>query len=193
VLSPRRTRIERTVLDLLAGRPTADAALGLVADAIRNRSTTPDRLRAALEQRPRTRWRRIIDDALPDLSRGAQSPLEIRDARLRRVHGLPEGQRQVRRLRDGTEYLDVVIEEFGLHVELDGRLGHDRAREIWRDMRRDNASEVRGLAHLRYGWADLTDRGCEVAGEQARVLRRRGRRGKFRRCPRCPRERLVDL
>jgi hypothetical protein len=192
-LSPRRTRIERTVLDLLADRRTADAALGLVADAIRSRATTPDRLRAALEQRPRTRWRRIITDALPDLSRGAQSPLELRDARLRRIHSLPKGRRQVRRLRDGTEYLDVVIDEFGLHVELDGRLGHDRAREIWRDMRRDNASEVRGMSHLRYGWADLADRSCEVAIEQARVLSRRGWQGRFRRCPRCPPGSLVDL
>jgi hypothetical protein len=192
-LSPRRTRIERTVLDLLASRRTADAALGLVADAVRNRATTPDRLRAALAQRPRTRWRRIINDALPDLSRGAQSPLEIRDARLRRVHGLPEGRRQLRRLRDGTEYLDVVVEEFGLHVEFDGRLGHDRAREIWRDMRRDNASEVRGMAHLRYGWADLADRSCEVAIEQARVLRRRGWLGRFRPCPRCAPGSFADL
>jgi hypothetical protein len=185
-LSPLRTRIERTVLDLLASQRTADAALGLVADALRHGATTPDRLRAVLEQRPRTRWRRVITDALPDLSRGAQSPLEIRGARLRRVHGLPEGRRQVRRLRDGTEYLDIVIEEFGLHVELDGRLGHDRAREIWRDMRRDNASEVRGMAHLRYGWADLDDRSCEVAIEQAGVLRRRGWQGRFRPCTRCP-------
>jgi hypothetical protein len=192
-LSPRRTRIERTVLDLLADLRTADAALGLVADAIRSRATTPDRLRAALEDRPRTRWRHIIADALPDLSRGAQSPLEIRDARLRRVHNLPEGRRQVRRLRDGTEYLDVVVEEFGLHVELDGRLGHDRAREIWRDMRRDNASEARGLAHLRYGWADLADRPCEVAIEQARVLRRRGWKGRFRSCPQCPPGSAADL
>jgi hypothetical protein len=60
-------------------------------------------------------------------------------------------------------------------------------------MRRDNASEVRGMAHLRYGWADIADRGCEVAGEQARVLRQRGWLGKFRRCPRCPRDRLIDL
>jgi hypothetical protein len=125
-------------------------------------------------------------DALPDLARGAQSPLEIRDARLRRAHGLPAGRRQLRRLRDGTEYLDVVLEEWGLHVELDGRLVHDRAREIWRDFRRDNASQVRGMAHLRYGWADVVDRPCLVALEQARMLRQRGWSGSFRRCPSCP-------
>jgi hypothetical protein len=126
------------VLDLLADQHSADGALGLVADAMRDRATTPDRLRAALELRPATRWRMVVIDALPDLRAGAQSPLEIRDARLRRRRGLPMGTRQSRRLGDGTEHLDVLIEEWRLHVELDGRLGHDRAREVWRDMRRDN-------------------------------------------------------
>jgi hypothetical protein len=183
---PRRTHAERTVLDLLAGSPTADRALGLVADAVRGRATTPDRLRAALLDRPVTRWRRVVLDALPDLRAGAQSALELHDARLRRRHGLPECTRQVRRTADGVEQLDVVIEAFGLHVELDGRLGHDRAREIWRDMKRDNRSEVKRLRHLRYGWADVVDRPCEVAAEQALILRQQGWTGSFRRCPGCP-------
>jgi hypothetical protein len=146
VFAPRRTRIERTVLDLLADKGTANAALGQVADSLRDRATTPDRLRAALELRPKARWRKVVLEALPDFRAGAQSPLELRDAKLRRRHGLPMGTRQARRLADGTEYLDVVIGEWRLHIELDGRLGHDRAREIWRDMKRDNRSE---LAHLR--------------------------------------------
>jgi hypothetical protein len=59
VFAPRRTRIERTVLDLLAGQYSADGALGLVADAVRERATTADRLRIALDARPRTRWRKV--------------------------------------------------------------------------------------------------------------------------------------
>jgi very-short-patch-repair endonuclease len=186
VFTPRRTTAERTVLDLLADLPTATGALALVADAIRGRHTTPERLRTALGERRRTRWRKAILTALPDLRAGAQSALELRDAEIRRRHGLPAGARQVRRQVDGTEYLDVVIEEWQLHVELDGRLGHDRAREIWRDMRRDNRSELLGYRHLRYGWADLVDRGCEAAREQAEVLRRQGWPGRLVRCPRCP-------
>jgi hypothetical protein len=186
VASPRRTNVERTVLDLLAHRRTADGALGLVAAAIRQRRTTPDRLRAALEPRKRTRWRRVVLDALPDIRRGAQSPLELRDAQIRRLHGLPKGTRQVRRTSDGTEYLDVVIEDYGVHIELDGRLGHDEATQIWRDFRRDNRSEVQRLRHLRYGWADVVDRPCQVAAQQAEVLRQQGWLGPFRRCPDCP-------
>ena len=75
--------------------------------------------------------------------------LERHDAAIRRRHGLPVGRRQVRRPDNGVEHLDVVIEELGLHIELDGRLGHDRGREVWHDMRRDNSSELRGLRHLR--------------------------------------------
>lgn len=183
---PPRTTIERTVLDLLRARPSADAALGLAADALRARRTTAARLRAALTAQPTTRWRQVLLDALPDLDRGAQSPLELRDAALRRRHGLPAGDRQVRRTDEGVEYLDVVIAEYALHVELDGRLGHDRARELWRDMRRDNRSEVAGLRHLRYGWSDIVDRSCAVAAQQAIILRQQGWTGKFRVCPDCP-------
>ena len=184
-LTPRRTRIERTVLDLLAAKRSADDALGLVADAVRDRATTTERMRSALIRRPTTRWRRVILEALPDVNAGAHSALEIRDAKLRRRHGLPMGTRQFRRQTDGREYLDVLIEEWQLHVELDGRLGHDRARERWRDMKRDNRSEVQQLRHLRYGWADLLDRPCEVAAEQALILRQQGWRGAFRRCAGC--------
>jgi hypothetical protein len=185
-LSPRRTRIERTVIDLLAHRPTADAALSLVADALRDRATTPDRLRDAMYRSTKAPWRDVVLSALPDLSDGAQSVLEIKDATMRRRHGLPSGVRQFGRRANGVEYLDVVIEEFRVHIELDGRLGHDRANEIWRDMRRDNRSEVEGLRHLRYGWGDMVHRPCEVAREQAGVLHQQGWTGRFVRCRNCP-------
>lgn len=186
VFTPRRTRIERTVLDLLSGAPNADAAIGLAADSFRHGGSSPDRLRAALQARPRTRWRRAVLEALPDMRLGAQSPLEVRDARVRRRHGLPAGRRQVCRRASGAEYLDVLIEGWGVHIEVDGRLGHDRAREMWRDMRRDNRSQMGRLRVLRYGWADMVDRPCDVAIEQAVVLQQQGWPGPFRRCPTCP-------
>jgi hypothetical protein len=34
-------------------------------------------------------------------------------------------------------------------------------------MRRDNRSELDGLRHLRYGWADIVDSPCQVAAQQA--------------------------
>jgi hypothetical protein len=93
-LAPRRTRIERTVIDLLAHAGSAGAALSIVADAMRNRRTTPDRLRLALGETPRVRWRTEVLAALPDVAAGAHSLLEIQDARIRRNHHLPDGERQ---------------------------------------------------------------------------------------------------
>jgi hypothetical protein len=183
---PTRLRIELSVIDLLPGRRTVDQALALVADAIRTRRTTAPRLRAAIESRTRLRWRRQALLALPDLHAGAHSVLELHDAAIRRRHGLPAGKRQFRRRIDGTEFLDVYIEEFNVHVELDGRLGHDRALEIWRDFKRDNTSVVRRLRHLRYGWADVLGSPCDVAMQQAVVLRQEGWTGPYVRCRDCP-------
>lgn len=185
-LSPCRTRIERTVVDLLGNARNGDAALSLVANAMRGRRTTPDRLRQVLEPRVRVRWRKEVLAALPDVQAGAHSLLEIKDAKMRRAHGLPAGTRQFHRDVHGVEHLDVLVEEYRLHVELDGRLGHDRATEVWRDFRRDNRSEVLRLRHLRYGWADMIDKECQVAAEQAEILRQQGWTGHFRRCPKCP-------
>jgi hypothetical protein len=184
---PPYTSVERTVTDLLPEMASADAAIGLVADAVRSRRSSAERLRRAVGSGPTTlRWRGVILDVLPDVERGAESPLEVRDARIRRTHGLPQGSRQVTRGAEGSEHLDVVIEEYGVHVELDGRLGHDHATEIWRDMDRDNRSELQRLRHLRYGWADLVGRPCRVAIQQATVLGQQGWPGPFRPCRICP-------
>jgi hypothetical protein len=53
-------------------------------------------------------------------------------------------------------------------------------------MRRDNRSEVQQLRHLRYGWADMVHRPCDVAIEQGIVLRQQGWQGAFKRCRNCP-------
>jgi hypothetical protein len=180
------TTVERTVVDLMAQARDASGALAVIADAVRSRRTTHARIRAALDSAPRTKWRAAALEALPDIGRGAHSLLEIREAKERRIHGLPPGRRQLRRDNDGVEYLDVIVEEFRVHVEMDGRLGHDRAEEEWRDMRRDNRSEVLRYRHLRYGWGDLDDRPCEVMAQQAEILWQQGWTDSFRRCNRCP-------
>ncbi len=184
-LQPPRTAVDRTVIDLLSTKRSADAALGVIGDAVRTRLTTADRLRNAIRDKPKSRWRQVVLDALPDIDAGAHSPLEMKDVAIRRRHGLPLGTRQAKRLTDGTEYLDVLIEGYQLHVELDGRLGHDRTRERWRDMRRDNRSELAGMRHLRFGWADVVDRPCEVAAQQAQILQQQGWPGPFKRCSKC--------
>jgi Protein of unknown function (DUF559) len=95
---------------------------------------------------------------------------------------LPEGSRQ-RRTPDGasSRYEDVRYEKYAVIVELDGQQAHPDG-ERWRDARRDNASATKGLITLRYTYADVMERPCEVADEVARALTSRGWDGGARRC-----------
>jgi very-short-patch-repair endonuclease len=90
----------------------------------------------------------------------------------------------------GHRYLDNLYEEFGVAVELDGRAAH-LAGDRWRDVHRDNASAGLGIITLRYNWADVTDRACEVAAEIAAVLHQRGWPGRPHPCGRTCRVRVA--
>ncbi|MBO0867590.1 MAG: hypothetical protein J2P15_03410 [Micromonosporaceae bacterium] len=183
---PPQTRVEETVLDLVASADSLDQALAWLARACGRRLTTADRLAAALRARGRMRWRREIRAILGDIEAGAQSPLELAYLRsVERPHGLPRGERQARRARRGGWYYDDVhYAALGVLVELDGRLGHP-ADARFRDLRRDNAAIELGAAVLRYGWADVVHRPCQVAAQVATVLQGRGWPGELRHCGRC--------
>jgi hypothetical protein len=184
-LVPPRTRVERTVLDLVDAARTLNDAVAVMADAVQRRRTSPDRLLTALQERSDIRWRRRLLPVLADVATGAHSLLEVRYLRVERRHGLPVGRRQ-HRIRDGRRLsvVDVDYEEFGVCTELDGRLGHADVRGRWRDMDRDNAAATHGRLVLRYGHRDLVGRGCRVAGQVATVLGQRGWRGTPQRCGR---------
>jgi len=187
-LSPPRTRLEATVLDLAGAAASLDDAVGLVARACQGRLTTPVRLRAALRTRRGGRWRRELLAALGDVAGGAESLLELRYLRdVERAHRLPVGERQAR-VAGGqqTQLVDVRYRRLRTRVELDGRLGHEEARARWRDYARDNAGVVAGDVTLRYGFADVAGRPCEVAGQVADTLQARGWSGRPHRCgPAC--------
>jgi very-short-patch-repair endonuclease len=151
--------------------------------AVGGRFTTPQRLRAAMAGRRRLRWRRELVPALAEVAAGCHSVLELRYRRgVERPHGLPVGKRQLRR---GVWYDDVVYDDYGVHVELDGRRAHP-ASTRFRDHRRDNAAVVAGGRVLRYGYADVVERPCVVAREVATVLAAAGWPDSLRRCgPQC--------
>ncbi len=183
VVTPPRTRIEETVLDLTQTAATFDEAIDWIIRGCGSRRTTPERLAAAMHERARMRWRVKLGTAVG----GIHSMLEYRHVYgVERPHGLPRGTRQARAVRRGrSQYRDQLYEEFGVCVELDGQLAHPAAAR-WRDIRRDNASAAAGLITLRYGWADVTHRPCEVAAEIGTVLSSRGWTGTPRRCgPAC--------
>jgi len=98
-----------------------------------------------------------------------------------RRHQLPQARRQQRSARRRA-VRDLRYEEFALLIELDGRT-HIPGR--FRDMERDNGGLLDGEVTLRYGWADVTGRPCQVAGEVARLLTLRGWVGVMTRCSWC--------
>jgi hypothetical protein len=183
--SPPHLTAADTVLDLTA-TCTEGQLVDLVVRATAERLVTTAGLAAALAHRSRHPHRRLLEKLLADVSEGLESPLELHYLRdVERAHGLPRGSRQ--RHRGGLRHRsDVGYDEFGLLVELDGRLGHEGSGRF-RDMRRDNDFVLRALTTLRYGWPDVVDRPCEVAFQVATVLTSRGWTGSFDRCRRCAR------
>lgn len=140
-LSPPRSRVEDTVLDLAGGCTDLDSALAWPIRAVASRLTTTDRLLATMSTRLRMRWRVELVAALGDIADGCHSILELRYLRgVERAHGLPRGVRQ--RHRDRWRD-DVVYVDYRVQVELDGRLAHPHER-AFRDRLRDNAAVLVG-------------------------------------------------
>jgi hypothetical protein len=181
--TPPRTRIEETTLDLIQISPSFDQALAWLASACGRRLTTPELLLGSMAARSRLRWRARLISALTDVGDGVHSVLEWHYVRgVERNHGLPRATRQVlSRVGGRTRYLDNHYPDFGVAVELDGQAAHP-AEARWRDIRRDNASAEAGIVTLRYGWADVIQEPCRVAGEVARVLRNQGWTGRLHPC-----------
>jgi hypothetical protein len=175
VLTPPRTRLEETVLDLAGAAATLDDACGWVTRALGRRLTTQAQLQEAMALRAKLRWRRQLAQALTAEWGGVHSSLEYRYLRdVERPHLLPRGVRQARaRAGNGSIYRDVLYEQFALAVELDGRVAHP-GDQRWPDIQRDNAAAAGGILTLRYGWFDVTERPCEIAAQVAQALRLRG-------------------
>ena len=181
---PPRTTVEDTVLDLVEESDDDTEAIGWLTRALQNRKTTPPQLLAGSLRRTRLRRRALVEATCGYAKDGATTPLEIGWVRrVERPHGLPRARRQAHGAVDGRVVLrDVAYEEFGLFVELDGRLGHETAGDAFRDMHRDNAAVLDGRATLRFGWTAVMSRSCVAADQVAGALRARGWTGQLREC-----------
>ena len=180
--SPPRTRVEPTVLSLVALARDAETVVGLLASAVQRRRTTAVRLADEARSFRRLRHRALVREVLADVATGTLSNLErhwIRD--VERAHGLPRGECSVASVVGGRRrFADIRYRRYRVVVELDGRQTHPDEtahREMWRD----NRSAAEGEQSLRFGWADV-GRPCEAALLVAGVLRHRGWRGRLRPC-----------
>jgi hypothetical protein len=178
-MSPRCTRVEHTVLDLIEVSATFEEAYDWICRAVGRRRTTPVRLREAMATRPRMRWRQDLQLAFGD-AKGALSVLERRYVQgVERAHGLPTAQRQVRVWQGtGNRYLDNLYEEYQACVEIDGAAAHP-ADEQWRDKDRDRWNAVhRKIGTIRVGLLGLrtAQDQCATAADVAMWLSGRGPR-----------------
>ena len=182
-LLPPRTRIDETVLDLVAQAATFDAAFTTACAACQRRLTTAGRLADAMKVRKKLRWRNHLVTALAEIDAGVHSLLEYKYVLdVERPHGLPQAVRQARITSGGrTSFLDNLYDEYGLCVELDGKEAHPDDQR-WLDIRRPNAAAASGITTLRYGWTDIDRRPCGTAGQVAAGLQARGWPGTPCRC-----------
>lgn len=179
---PSRVSAVEALLEV-ASAQEGEAAQATIIAALHSRRVSATTLNSWVMNSPRLRNRRFILEALELAAAGAESVLEARFLeRVERAHGLPAGARQVS-ISSGTR-TDVGYLQFGVLVELDGRLGHEGS-GAFRDAARDNAHALQGWVTLRFGWLDVTRRPCQVATILATTLNTHGWRGELRECPRC--------
>ena len=192
--SPPRTRVEETVLDLTQTAASFDDVCGWITRAFARELTDQERLLEAMRQRTKLRWRSELHEIVGAAASGDHSVLEYRyDRDVERAHGLPEAVRQAPFMTpDGRRgRRDRLYAEYGVVVELDGRVAHPDE-EQWRDKARDNAAAVDRKQTLRYGWKQVSKDPCGTAVEVAEVLQVHGWDGWPRPCsPGCPVERAL--
>ena len=174
--SPPRVRIEDNTLALADRADSELEAIEVLTAAIGSRRTTVPRLRQALGRRSRTRRSALLGRLLDDLEAGACSVLEHGYlTRVERAHGLPPARRQGPRAgARGAEYRDVEYEEFGLVVELDGRIGHEGWSATGRDADRDLDDHADGREAVRLRWPQVFGTPCRTTNRIGRILARRG-------------------
>jgi len=158
-----------------------DELVALIAEAVRVGATSLRQLSAVLDDRPRVHGRRRFVELVGDMT-GIESTLEYSYRRdVERAHQLPKAKRAIS--VSARTRSDVLYDDYGLLVELDGRVGHiDGA---FRDLRRDNAHATSGFVTLRYGSADVRGNPCQVAWQVAAALAARGWPGPLVRCSLC--------
>ena len=185
---PAVVRLEDALLHRASRLGSTSDGLTLLSDACRQRLTTPAKLRDALAELPKLKMRKLWWGVVADVAAGAHSYLELRYLRdVERPHGLPAPRRQVGAISLGQRvWRDGVYDDWGVVLELDGRLGHDGPAQLARDRHRDAVVAGEGGLTLRYGYLEVLDLPCETAGGVAGVLQSRGWQGAPIRCgPTC--------
>lgn len=148
--SPRRTRIERSLLDM-SGHATTDRGVRApLLAAVQQGITVPSRLREALRRRGPCANRALISETLDDADGGVHSLPEREFDQICRARNLPRPARQrVVRSTDGRYYLDADWERFDLSAEIHG-IPHLEVRNWDADLDRHNELTIDGRRLLQF-------------------------------------------
>ncbi|GEE04041.1 hypothetical protein nbrc107696_44870 [Gordonia spumicola] len=183
-VDPPRVRLEQTVIDLAAAAASTVEVIAVLSDAVGSRRTTATRLLTALDARCRTRNGGFIKEVLHDVHAGTCSVLEHEYlTTVERAHGLPAPLRQAPTGVGRSGFRDLDYPEWGVVVELDGRLGHADAVSRDLDMERDLDAAVHADRRTyRIGYGQVHDRACSTAEKIAIGLRKGGWAGRPHAC-----------
>lgn len=172
--SPPRTTLEDALLDM-AHQSTDLDSIAAVSRALAQSLTTPSRILEASHRRTRLRHRDVIHQLCA--TAGIESVLEWLFQRdVVRAHGLPEPRRQVATV---AGRVDVLYEEQGLVVELDGLRDHQDGSK---DLFRDNEHMLAGRRAMRFGFNAVARSACRAASQVERGLVAAGWRGQLSPC-----------
>lgn len=178
-----RQRVEHALIDVASAHRHLDDCVAVLADAVQEGRTTVPRLRDALSLRTRVRHRALMREVLDDVEGGVRSALEHRFVnQVERAHGLPASVRQRLVVVGGAStYRDAEYDEFGVVVELDGRVAHEGLRAQARDVERDIDAAISGQVTIRPGWRHVLEP-CRLAESVGSLLRARGWTGHVTPC-----------
>lgn len=175
---PRRTRIQRSIIDAATWAVTPLQTQGILAASVQQKLVTPEALQLAIAPRLTLPRRGLIVETLRDVAGGSLSEYEVLFVRMCRENRLPMPTRQVRR-RDSSgrmRYLDAVFDDYDLVAEIDGQQ-HMDVLAWWEDMDRNNAVVVDdGKSLLRFAGFALRHQRNRVASVLQRYFEQHGRR-----------------
>ncbi|MPY96585.1 MAG: hypothetical protein GEU97_01035 [Actinophytocola sp.] len=172
--APRRTCVERSVLDMASTARSPRVARAPLLAVVQQGLTIPDRLRDALARRGQCRHRSLITETIDDAEGGIQSLPEREFAQILRRCGLPQPTRQcVVRRPDGRYYLDADWEDYDLSAEVHG-LPHLEVRNWDADLDRHNELTIDGRRLVQFASYAVRHSPDRVGDQVERGLRRGG-------------------
>ena len=147
--NPPRSRAEVAAVRAALWAASDKQAALLLTMSVQQGLTTPQLIGRELLSVRRDRRRPFVQAVVLDLMEGSRALGEAEVARECRDRGLPEPSRQVvRRVSEGRYVVDILWEEWGVAVEVDG-IQHSWAQQVVSDALRQNSLTLVGLLVLR--------------------------------------------